>query len=124
MTRSKAERKFPARSTMLASAAKAEAKKEADKLEAEIRKLKADVATFEAKTIKATAAEKTARDELEEAQRKLKTANPEVAAFKALFDDMQRVAARLKDMVENVRQSDGETADKLAAALKAFGSKL
>lgn len=69
-------------------------------------------------------AEKQAIERLEEAQRRLKTASPEVSAFKALFDSMQSTAAKLNAMIEKIRQEDAETADKLRAAMKAFGAGL
>ena len=78
----------------------------------------------EADAIAAKLAAKQAQERLEEAQKKLKTASPEVTAFKALFDSMQGTAAKLRTMIEKIRSEDPETADKLAAALKAFGSSL
>lgn len=102
-------------------AAKKEAEANAQKA-LEAAKKKAEKATEEA--IKARNAEAQARTELEEAQRKLKTASPEVAAFKALFDDMQSAAAKLRAMIEKIRSTDPETADKLSKALKAFGANL
>ena len=74
--------------------------------------------------VAAKLAAKQAQERLEEAQKKLKTASPEVTAFKALFDSMQGTAAKLRTMIEKIRSEDPETADKLAAALKAFGSSL
>ena len=78
----------------------------------------------EAAAIAARLDAKQAQERLEEAQKKLKTASPEVTAFKALFDAMQGTAAKLRSMIENIRAEDPETADKLGAALKAFGSSL
>ena len=78
----------------------------------------------EADALAAKLAAKQAQERLEEAQKKLKTASPEVTAFKALFDSMQGTAAKLRTMIEKIRSEDPETADKLAAALKAFGSSL
>ena len=77
-----------------------------------------------ADAIAAKLAAKQAQERLEEAQKKLKTASPEVTAFKALFDSMQGTAAKLRTMIEKIRSEDPETADKLSAALKAFGSSL
>lgn len=99
--------------------ADAEAKTK-DELEA--ARKKAEEAEREAQD--ARSAEEAAKHALEEARNKLKTASPEVAAFKALFDDVQRSAARLREMIEQIRANDPETADRLAAALKAFGEKL
>lgn len=114
-----------------AEAETAAMKKASDDLKSEIKILEQEAAALKEKAEKAEAearraseAEKTAREGLEEAERKLKTANPEVVAFKALFDDIQSAAARLKSMIETVRASDPETADKLSKALKAFGAKL
>ena len=95
---------------------------EATKKALDAAKKKAEDA--EAEAIKARLAEKQAKDSLEEAQKRLKTANPEVSAFKALFDDMQSKAARLRDIIAKIRETDSETADKLAAALKKFGETL
>ena len=95
---------------------------EASKKALDAAKKKAEDA--EAEAIKARLAEKQAKDSLQEAQKRLKTANPEVSAFKALFDDMQSKAARLRDMIAKIKETDAETADKLAAALKKFGEML
>lgn len=95
---------------------------EATKKALDAAKKKAEDA--EAEAIKARLAEKQAKDSLEEAQKRLKTANPEVSAFKALFDDMQSKAARLRDIIAKIKETDAETADKLTAALKKFGETL
>lgn len=102
-------------------AAKKEAEAKAQKA-VDAAKKKAEEA--EAEAVKAKLAERQARESLEEAQRKLKTASPEVAAFKALFDDMQSAAGRLHAMIEKIKETDQETADKLSAAMKAFGGTL
>ncbi len=78
----------------------------------------------EAEALKAKLTAQNAQRSLEEAQKKLKTANPEVTAFKALFDSMQTTAAKLHSMIDTIRANDPETADKLSAALKAFGESL
>jgi DNA repair exonuclease SbcCD ATPase subunit len=104
-----------------AEAARKEAEAASSKVLAEA-KSKAEAA--EADAIAAKLAAKQAQERLEEAQKKLKTASPEVTAFKALFDSMQGTAAKLRTMIEKVREDDPETADKLSAALKAFGSSL
>lgn len=78
----------------------------------------------EAEALKAKLDAQKAQRSLEEAQKKLKTASPEVTAFKALFDSMQTTAAKLHSMIDTIRSNDPETADKLSAALKAFGSSL
>lgn len=74
----------------------------------------------EAEAIAARLAEKVAREQLEEAQKKLKTANPAVTEFKAVFETVQEGIAKLKKMVDKIRESDHETADKLSAAIKAL----
>ena len=104
--------------------ADAEAKAEIKLLEQEADHLKTQVDAAEAEARRAVDAEKAARASLADAERRLKTASPEVAAFKALFEDIQIAAARLKTMIETVRDSDPETADKLGKALKAFGASL
>ena len=101
------------------------AKKEAEKATAaDLEEAKKRAAAAEADALAAKLAAKQAQERLEEAQKKLKTASPEVTAFKALFDSMQGTAAKLRSMIEKIRAEDPETADKLAAALKAFGSSL
>lgn len=102
-------------------AARKEAEAEAA-ADLEAAKERAAEAETEAKAAKVAA--KQAQERLEEAQKKLKTASPEVTAFKTLFDSMQGTAAKLRTMIEKIRSEDPETADKLAAALKAFGGSL
>jgi len=105
--------------------AEASAKKEAEdamKADIEEAKKRADTAAAEASAAKLAA--KQAQERFEEAQKKLKTASPEVAAFKSLFDSIQTTARALHEMVDNIRKDDPETADKLSAALKAFGASL
>ena len=104
--------------------AEAELRDEIKILENETATLKKKAESAEAEAKRAAEAEKAARESLEEAERRLKTASPEVAAFKALFDDIQAAAARLHGMIDKLRETDAETADKLAAALKAFGARL
>ena len=104
--------------------AEAEFRAEIKLLENEFESLKEKAANAEAEARRATEAEQNARASLEDAEKRLKTASPEVAAFKALFEDIQIAAARLKSMIEAVRESDPETADKLVKAMKAFGASL
>ncbi|MBP5428949.1 MAG: DUF3102 domain-containing protein [Clostridia bacterium] len=119
------EKKAKAEVDAIRRTAKAEAKKEAEeKVKKDLDEAKKQVESAEAKATKAKEAEDRARKDLEETQRKLKTASPEIAAFKALFDEMQGTAARLRCMIEEIRKNDPETADKLSAALKAFGGSL
>ena len=98
-------------------AAKAEAEKALlDKLEKAAERLK----SAEAEAIAARLTEKVAREQLEEAQKKLKTANPAVTEFKVVFETVQEGIAKLKKMVDKIKESDHETADKLSAAIKAL----
>ena len=90
----------------------------------ELEEIKKKLEAAEANELKAKLAEKQAQERLDEAQKKLKTASPEVTAFKALFDSMQEIAVKLQKSIGNIRSNDPETADKLAAALKAFGANL
>lgn len=105
-----------------ATEAAQKAASEAAKKELEAAQAKAEKATAEA--IKAKNAASEAERRAAEAERKLKTASPEVAAFKALFDSVQASVQKLRGMIETVRGTDPETADKLAKALHAFGASL
>lgn len=72
-------------------------------------------------------AEATAReamDKLTDAQKRLKMASPSVTEFKALFDQVQEIAKKMKAKIEVVRAEDAETATRLEAAMKAFGASL
>lgn len=101
------------------------AKKEAEaKTQKALDEAKKKAEEAEAEAAMARAAAKHAKDDLEAAKKKLKTASPEVAAFKALFDQMQGTTQKLRAMIEKIRETDAGTADKLAAALHAFGSNL
>lgn len=64
------------------------------------------------------------QDTLQSTQKQLKIANPEIAAFKALFDEFQKMAQNLKLKLQKIRGDSPELADKLSAALKAFGQSL
>ena len=79
---------------------------------------------LKAKESAARQAEEQAKKRLEETEKRLKTASPEVTAFKALFDTVQETAAKLRAMLEKIRQSDPEMAEKLTNALKALGASL
>ncbi|MBQ8528478.1 MAG: DUF3102 domain-containing protein [Clostridia bacterium] len=79
----------------------------------------AETAQLEAERKKAEAEAK-----LHEAEARLKTAAPEVNAFKVMFDALQSQAAKCKGQIEKIRQSDPETAEKLAGAMRAFGGTL
>lgn len=107
-----------------AEAAEAARKAAAAENEKALKEAKERATTAEAEALKAKLAAQNAQRSLEEAQKKLKTANPEVTAFKALFDSMQTTASKLHTMIDTIRANDPETADKLSAALKAFGQSL
>ena len=98
-------------------AAEAASKEELDKVRA-----RAEAAENEAKS--AMGNERQALERLEEAQRRLKTASPEVTAFKTLFESLQDTARKLCEKISEIRRDDVETAEKLSAALKAFGASL
>lgn len=126
LKKAEADPKIPkAKLEQIRKEAEEAARKEAEaEAAADLEEAKKRAAAAEADAIAAKLAAKQAQERLEEAQKKLKTASPEVTAFKALFDSMQGTAAKLRTMIEKIRSEDPETADKLAAALKAFGSSL
>lgn len=99
-----------------------QAAEEAAKKELETAQAKAERAVKEAAAARNAASEAERR--AAEAEKKLKTASPEVAAFKALFDSVQASVQKLRGMIETVRGTDPETADKLSKALHAFGASL
>ncbi len=107
-----------------AEATEAARKAAAAENEKALKEAKDRATTAEAEALKAKLTAQNAQRSLVEAQKKLKTANPEVTAFKALFDSMQTTAAKLHSMIDTIRANDPETADKLSAALKAFGASL
>lgn len=126
LKKAEADPKIPkAKLEQIRKEAEEAARKEAEaEAAADLEEAKKRAATAEADAIAAKLAAKQAQERLEEAQKKLKTASPEVTAFKALFDSMQGTAAKLRTMIEKIRSEDPETAEKLSAALKAFGSSL
>lgn len=105
-----------------AAEAAQKAASDAAKKELEAAQAKADKAVKEAAAARNAASEAERR--AAEAEKKLKTASPEVAAFKALFDSVQASVQKLRGMIETVRGTDPETADKLSKALHAFGASL
>lgn len=101
------------------------AKKEAETAsKKELENLKEQVETAKANEAAAKLEKRLAQDRLKAAENKLKTASPEVTAFKALFDSMQETTAKLRAMLNKIRETDPETADKLTTVLKAFGASL
>ena len=99
------------------SAAKKETQKELEDLHAKVER--AQKAAFDAQRDA-----QDAKERLEDAQKRLKTASPEVSAFKALFEQLQQTADRLRGMIQEISRNDPETGGKLAAALRAFGGTL
>lgn len=65
-----------------------------------------------------------AESELSDIRKKLKTASPEVSAFKELFDLTQQNIQKLKGKLFKIKETDPETAEKLAGALKALAGML
>lgn len=105
----------------VAEAERKEAESFAQKTIEEAKKQAKDAAEA---VLRAKDAEKKAKEELEDLRKKLKTASPEVSAFKALFDQLQQTAGKLKTMIQTISRDDAETGGKLAAALRAFGGTL
>ncbi len=66
----------------------------------------------------------TAEQQLKEAQKQLKTANPAVTEIKTLFEEFQKTASTIKGKIAKIGETDPEMAQKLTAALKAFGASL
>lgn len=92
---------------------------------------KATLEAAEKRLSEAIAAKKLAEDawrkaeqELSQARNKLKTANPEVSAFKELFDITQQNIHKLRAKISKIKETDPETADKLADAMKALAGML
>ncbi|MBQ4118965.1 MAG: DUF3102 domain-containing protein [Clostridia bacterium] len=108
---------------------KADALKEAKEKAAEEvkKKLEKAKASAEKAVKKQKEAEQKAlelQERLEATQKQLKTATPEIAAFKTLFDELQKTAQSLKLKLEKIKADSPDVADKLSAALKAFGQSL
>lgn len=119
----------PKLSTEEIDSIKADALKEAKEQATEDIKKKLDKAKGAAEKAveKQKEAERKAlelQEKLEAAQKQLKTANPEIAAFKTLFDELQKTAQVLKGKLQKIKEDSPEVADKLSAALKAFGQSL
>lgn len=121
--------KAPKLSTEELDKLKADALKEASEKAAEDIKKKLEKA--KASADKAVQKQKDAeqkvlelQEKLEATQKQLKTANPEIAAFKTLFDELQKTAQSLKLKLQKIKADSPEVADKLSAALKAFGQSL
>ncbi len=102
------------------AAKKAAAEKNEKKLSEAFERVK----SAEAEAIAARLEAKRAEEMLSEAEKKIKTASPEVTAFKTLFDSVQLTVKKLVEMIVKVREEDPEMAEKLGAALHAFGQTL
>lgn len=101
------------------------AREEAAKdIEKKLNKAKSDAEKAEQKRLEADRKAAELQDKLNEAQKKLKTANPEIMAFKTLFDEIQNMAKALKEKLNKINSDSPEVAEKLSAALKAFGNSL
>ena len=111
-----------------AAEAEAAAKANADAGTVELQKELEAARAEQAKACEARAqAEAVAREAIEkltDAQKRLKMASPSVTEFKALFDQVQEIAKKMKAKIEVVRAEDPETAARLEAAMKAFGASL
>lgn len=103
------------------AAAKAAADKEFQQQLSEAKRAAQEaVAARDAAQKKAESAEK----QLAEAQKQLKTANPAVTEIKTLFEELQKTASTIKSKLAKIAVTDPEMAQKLTAALKAFGASL
>lgn len=95
-----------------------------DAAKKELAAAKEKAAAAEVEAVQAKLMAKQAEERAEEAEKRLKTASPEIAAFKALFDEVQTATVKLRGMIDKIGQTDRDTADKLTAALHAFGAAL
>lgn len=103
------------------AAAKAAADKEFQQQLTEAKRAAQEaIAARDAARKKAESAEK----QLAEAQKQLKTANPAVTEIKTLFEELQKTASTIKGKLAKIAETDPEMAQKLTAALKAFGASL
>lgn len=105
-------------------AARAEAGKGTEELMRQLEEAKAAQEAAQKDKEQAELNEKEALSALGEAQKKLKMASPSVTEFKTLFNQVQSTAQKMKALIGVIREEDADTADRLAAALKAFGGTL
>ena len=108
---------------------KADALKEAEENTAEnirkkLEKAKADVKKAKEKQSDAEAKVASLSKALEDTKKQLIIANPEISAFKTLFDEVQTMAQKLKNILEKIRETAPDVAEKLSSAVKAFGEQL
>lgn len=104
--------------------ARAEAGKGTEEILKQLEEAKAAQEAAESAQAQAEAIAKEATANLTEAQKKLKMASPTVTEFKALFEQVQEIVKKMRAKIEVVRTEDPETATRLEAAMKAFGSSL
>lgn len=102
----------------------AELEKRSGDLIKKLREAEEALATAMKEKDQAEANSREAMDKLSEAQKRLKMASPSVTEFKALFNQVQGTVQKMKAIIEAVRTEDADTADRLSAALKAFGVSL
>lgn len=103
---------------------KAEIEKHSSDLVKRLEEAQAALVAAQKEKDQAEAIAKEAADKLLDAQKKLKMASPSVTEFKALFNQVQSTVQKMKALIEVVRGEDAATAERLVAALKAFGGSL
>jgi DNA repair exonuclease SbcCD ATPase subunit len=106
------------------AAAKANADAGTVELQKELEAARAEQAKACEAQAQAEANAREAMDKLTDVQKRLKMASPTVTEFKALFEQVQEIAKKMKAKIEVVRAEDAETAARLEAAMKAFGASL
>lgn len=119
----------PKLSTEEIESIKADALKEAkaqaaEEIKKKLEKAKASAEKAAEKQKEAELRAMELQEKLEATQKQLKTATPEISAFKTLFDELQKTAQSLKAKLEKIKADSPEVAEKLSAALKAFGDSL
>lgn len=106
------------------AAAKANADAGTVELQKELEAARAEQVKASEAQAQAEANAREAMEKLTDAQKRLKMASPTVTEFKALFEQVQEIAKKMKAKIEVVRAEDPETAARLEAAMKAFGASL
>lgn len=106
------------------AAAKANADAGTVELQKELEAARAEQIKAGEAQAQAEANAREAMEKLTDAQKRLKMASPTVTEFKALFEQVQEIAKKMKAKIEVVRAEDPETAARLEAAMKAFGASL
>ncbi len=90
----------------------------------ELEETRAALAAAEEAKAAAERAKAEVEQSLADAQKRLRTASPEVNTFKTLFESLQEYGSKCQKQIEKIRESDPESADKLALALRAFAERL